>query len=244
MIIDVDMGNTRLKWRLQGDTVIHACLDWSLAVGQWVALGVVSRLRVSSVVGRDVERQFSARVELELGVRPEFARVRDGVEGLQLAYADVSAFGVDRWLSMLAVRRLKPAAGWLVLGAGTALTADFIDRAGRHLGGYIVPGMQLQSKSLFENTSRLALVPSIVEKNWQPASTTLECVQGGLSAMYQSYLQAVWGQACELIDDPFLAWSGGGAVELAKLLPVNASFSRESLALDGLSIALQLNECE
>lgn len=245
MIIDVDMGNTRLKWRSTHEGVVHACDDWRKALGGWSLLAsrggqeAVHRVRVSSVVKRELEVEFAAAVEGALGVEAEFARVKDSVGGLRLAYKDQSLLGVDRWLSMLAARSVDPFSSWFVVNAGTALTVDLVANDGSHIGGYIVPGVRMSVMGLAEKTGKIGHVSDNVEKNWQPGGSTLECVQSGLSAMYQGFISVVWKQACEKMEEPCVVWSGGNALALSKLVCLQSQeLVHPALALDGLAIAL------
>jgi type III pantothenate kinase len=55
--------------------------------------------------------------------------------------------GIDRWLALVAARRAstRPTC---ILNAGTAFTVDALDAHGRHLGGLILPGVQLMHEAL------------------------------------------------------------------------------------------------
>jgi type III pantothenate kinase len=72
-------------------------------------------------------------------------------------YSAVWRLGADRWAAMLGARDLT-AGRWplCVVDIGTAMTVDFIDGAGRHQGGYIVPGPTLAALSLLVGTRGIA----------------------------------------------------------------------------------------
>ena len=51
-----------------------------------------------------------------------------------------------------------PGRDLLVIDAGTCITYEFVDAAGRYHGGNISPGMQMRFQALHRFTSRLPLV--------------------------------------------------------------------------------------
>lgn len=67
---------------------------------------------------------------------------------------DAASVGVDRLAAARAAFALAGGAA-LVVNAGTALTVDWIDGAGRFRGGAIVPGRALQARALRLFTDRL-----------------------------------------------------------------------------------------
>lgn len=64
----------------------------------------------------------------------------------------VDQLGVDRWLAMLACYQ-RSQGSCLVVDCGTAATFDWVDHAGTHQGGYILPGVHLMQQSLWQNTA-------------------------------------------------------------------------------------------
>jgi type III pantothenate kinase len=73
-----------------------------------------------------------------------------------------SDIGADRLALLVAARSLFPGFNNLVIGLGTAITYNFINKTGEFLGGGISPGMEMRFKSLHQYT---ALLP-LVEKDW------------------------------------------------------------------------------
>lgn len=236
-IIDVDAGNSRLKWRLRGTSAVNVPDDLSMLASDWQSLELeVASVFVSSVASEGVNELIVVASVEAFGRRPHFAAVRNGVNGLAVAYPEPANLGVDRWLSMLAARAVDASCAWLVFGAGTALTADVISIDGCHRGGYIVPGVQVSLDSLASRTERISVSSLQPEKNWHPGSSTLECVHNGISALYKSYVEAIYQQA--LLSEPNLrtAWSGGALPFLKQLgFHCGALYYESSLVLDGLA---------
>ncbi|WP_352284776.1 type III pantothenate kinase, partial [Pseudoalteromonas sp. Q18-MNA-CIBAN-0097] len=71
------------------------------------------------------------------------------------AYEHVGNLGIDRWLALIAGFTLYPNTACIVVDAGTATTIDVLDSEGLHLGGWILPGLDLMTSSLTQNTQRV-----------------------------------------------------------------------------------------
>jgi type III pantothenate kinase len=70
--------------------------------------------------------------------------------------------GADRLALVVAASEMYPDKNNLVVGLGTAITFNFINRNKEFLGGSISPGMEMRFKSLQAFTARLPLI----EKDW------------------------------------------------------------------------------
>ena len=140
-ILECDLGNTRCKWRLleQGEIAGRGVFAHQQP-GDWVqSIGTVDRIRVVSVAKVSVQQRFVESLQ-PFAVEPEFAQSEHHAAGVRCAYADPSRLGVDRWLAAVAGFHFERGAV-LVLDAGTAIKADLVDAEGKHLGGYIAPGV-------------------------------------------------------------------------------------------------------
>jgi type III pantothenate kinase len=236
----LDLGNTRLKWRLMEGG--EACSEGALAhaeTGFADALAALARpLRGENVrvwLASVAPTALAARVEAVLSGLLDAAPVRVRVDAahpaLRLAYRDPAQLGVDRWLAMLGAR--AAASGPVVVAlAGTALTLDAVDGAGRHLGGLIAPGLGLQRASLTAGPLFLA------EGRLEPmpfADSTAAAVASGpplaLAALIERFVRSAADRCGER---PRLLLSGGDAGRLVPLLPLPAE-QRPGLVLDGLA---------
>ena len=70
--------------------------------------------------------------------------------------------GADRLALVVAASNMFPGKNNLVVGLGTAITYNFINKNKEFTGGSISPGMEMRFKSLQVFTARLPLI----EKNW------------------------------------------------------------------------------
>lgn len=190
MIIDVDMGNSRIKWCSSASPeLMHAHETDSEAQNCWRALEGVVRVRVAAVVDPERVEQMLVWCRRYLQVEAEIATVKGGgASGIQLAYAKEAVLGVDRWLAMHAARHRFEGQDIIIASGGTALTIDYLNASGRHLGGYIIPGWRAAVNALLEGTKRIKSAPPQLKKNWRPGDSTLSCVEGGLALMYRGVL--------------------------------------------------------
>lgn len=79
-------------------------------------------------------------------------KATDRMPNVRSGYRKPEQLGVDRLLAMVAARALCTAP-LCVIDAGTAVTMDFVDASGQHLGGFILPGLQMHRDCLLANTS-------------------------------------------------------------------------------------------
>ena len=135
-MIAIDCGNTRLKWaRFDGLTRRdggHASFRDDadpFASLRSIRVDSSERVLVANVAGEAVAARVADAVGTVLGREPEFVAVEASAYGIECAYADPGTLGVDRWVAMIAARRLVDGP-FAVVGAGTALTFDAVDAGG------------------------------------------------------------------------------------------------------------------
>lgn len=241
MIIDLDIGNTRVKWRCHGhDVAVMDDYNWAQLFQRWRTFpGDVTRIRVSSVISSRKFDSFREGCIASVGIEPEVAHVRQGAGGVTLVYSDVSQLGTDRWLAMLAARARLPAEHLMVVNAGSALTIDVLCASGQHIGGYIVPGLRTSSRALYAKTDGVGAPDVVMAPAWPPGDGTLPCVEGGFGAMYQGFLMNVWQQASAQVGFLRPIFTGGDGREMAALMQDRcACLLDHTLVLDGIAIAL------
>lgn len=241
MILDVDVGNTRIKWRESPEGAVQALMrtEEALLWQRWTGLAPVERVRIACVASQSWRDQFREHCQRLWGIAPEFARVAPGAGGLNLAYQKPETLGVDRWLTLLGARHQWPHRDCVVMDSGSALTLDLLKGSGEHLGGYIVPGLGLASGALFANTDGVPAAALELVPDWQPGTNTVDCVRFGFSALYGGFIGEVWGAAQRLLRDPILIYCGGDAQRLQHLLPGSATMHYQPhLVLQGLALAL------
>lgn len=169
MILLLDIGNTRVKWAWLEEFSLgaSAAAAHDTTHRAWQAEieadgRAPHRILVGNVAGpavRDVVIEWARR---HFRVHPEILAAQAQACGVRNAYAAPEMLGIDRWLSLLAARRAsqRPTC---VLAAGTAFTVDALDATGRHLGGFILPGLQLLNESLAATAAETGLPTSSLQ---------------------------------------------------------------------------------
>ena len=160
MILLLDVGNTRIKWRpwhdgdiSQGDALPYAQFLDAFDAGQ-VCRETPQRILVACVGNEAVRSTLQSHVANRWGLSCEFFLATAEAAGVKNAYAEPQRLGVDRWLALLAIRHRCQGPA-LVVDAGSALTLDVLGADGRHVGGLIVPGLDMMQASLFTGTGQV-----------------------------------------------------------------------------------------
>jgi type III pantothenate kinase len=235
----IDIGNSRLKWAtvVSGEiavrgAVAHAnTLIGDALLHEWSALPPVRQIYVASVapLAFDTEIEISARGRF--GIDAEFVRSPAVALGIRSAYADPQRLGVDRFLGLAAIHASAPRAQVLV-GVGTAMTLDAIDADGAHLGGWILPAPALMRESVLARTARVGVSDGRLVDFADNTADGL--VSGALHAARGAVERFVANTARELGTWPAVVLTGGGADEIAPLLP--GAEQRADLVIEGLAL--------
>ena len=235
MILDIDIGNSYTKWRLTDGAVVYQSgsqATQSISDGLELPSGVsISRVRLSSVASDSLQGDLVAQMKSQFNAEVTAAKVSSSTAGVICGYDDPSSLGIDRWLAMVASYS-RYQASVLVVDAGSAMTLDLVTAEGRHIGGYILPGLTLMRDALWGGTDRVKVDADATSGGIDPAQDTAAAVnQGSLLAsiaviekllvQYQSNLVVTGGDAKQLL--PYLK----GKVDY-----------QPNLVLDGLALGV------
>lgn len=235
-ILAIDSGNTRIKWGLwQSEgaglwTHVGAALhdQPEELLRALAALPAPQRIAVANVAGQGAA-QFVARACAGFGVEPMWVRPQAAQCGVTCRY-DIGQLGADRWAALIGARHRQRAA-CLVVGAGTATTADMLTGSGEYLGGIIFPGLDLMKRSLADNTARLPFAEGSFER--QPRNTA-DAIETGV---LQAQAGAIERMHAELSRhegaQPLCLVSGGSAEAIGARLNIAHKLA-DHLVLEGL----------
>ena len=191
----LDIGNTSLRWALEEGgqlgpmtAVRHARGLPPDLLAAWETLERPGRVLASNVAGGALAEPLGRVVRAYWGSQPEFAVTRQDCLGIRVAYAEPARLGVDRWLALIGAAGLAATGGSaaecgaLILDAGTAATLDVLAPGGRHLGGLILPGLDMMRESLLAGTRIPVGPPDPAPLPWA-ADTGAAVATGALQAL-------------------------------------------------------------
>jgi len=247
MILDIDIGNTRIKWILsrEGDMVERGAIEEDALESLFTQLSKgdfnIARIRVASVRPslHETLETLSYRYCRQL---PEYAVVKKQFGRLVNAYEDVSQMGVDRWLGIIAATRMCQG-DCIVVSVGSAITVDLLDTHHQHKGGFIGPGLRLMRQSLYRDTDQVKLDTIDALTMLEPGDSTQQAVSNGLLLMQLGLVEKSIDMLA--VDRLTILVTGGDGVQLVKHL-VNSSnqpstceiIFEPDLVFKGLSIIL------
>lgn len=202
----VDIGSTYVAWRLgkESGRALHRGHPGSVVIKE--ARGQPDRVVAGGVAASLALQEFAEAIDAHWGLRPMMLTATAQAHGVRNAYAHPELLGIDRWAAIVAayVRFGGPA---LVADCGTALTVDCVDVSGRHLGGWIAPGLGLMLEALARGTRLEALPPfaSLADEKIFGADTEEAVILGCLSAAAAALEGArrdgsrICGEQCRLL---------------------------------------------
>ena len=235
MQIDIDIGNSRIKWRIRHHP--NSCERGYLSpadLQSWLnnlPWAEVAQLNLASVAKPELVAEITESAaqhsHLQLFVaqtEKQFGRLRNG-------YVEHTRLGVDRLLAMVGALEFAHGA-FCVIDCGTAITLDFVGADGLHLGGYIVPGIELQRRMLMQGTYAVRTEDEMVG-DYSPGHSTAECALRGIRAIVRAGVQAVLAARAKTGVVEQVILTGGDATLLVDLLP--DAVVVPDLVLDGLA---------
>jgi type III pantothenate kinase len=156
-----DFGNTRMKVGVfdgrELQTVEVLPSDDDAVIQELLEKYRPSRAILSSVINHRPE------IEILLAQHCRFHKLNhQSVLNFTTPVGRPDTIGADRLALVAAAVDNFPASNKLVIGLGTCITFNFINRANEFVGGSISPGMEMRFKSLNHFTAKLP----VVEKDW------------------------------------------------------------------------------
>jgi len=177
----MDIGNSRIKWRSIGQQAsqvrseVYQQERISEQLAEWFdKIESLTQVVVCSVAASEVNSRVKRFFEAQ-NVNIDFTTVSQKKAGVSNGYKNVVQLGVDRWVAMVSAYN-KYQTAVCVIDAGTALTVDVVDNQGYHLGGLIMPGLNLMQQSLLSGT---AGINDVTQSSLLLADNTADAVSAG-----------------------------------------------------------------
>ncbi len=245
----IDVGNTSLKWGVLADnhigktgSITHERLkETGFAALTSKAPRSIDCAMVCNVAGAGIASKLTGIISVHCKVSTRFAACEKSAYGVTNGYKQTRRLGVDRWVAMVgAFNEFKSAL--CIVDAGTAVTIDAIDKTGSHLGGQIIPGLQLMGQALSNRTSDIVATGQRAKDPGDGLgifgrSTNEAVANGSLTAICGAIEQAAKRMRAASLR-PKIVLTGGDASRILKQLNNNA-IHRPHLVLQGLSIMVQ-----
>lgn len=192
----IDIGNSRIKLAFfiedeldfTGSTTVNSFSQENMEAA--LKGRTIDRIMISSV-NRSAEQlvvQTLANIKLPYTIL-DFSTIK-----MVLDVDEPEAVGHDRIANVYGALKYFPTFDCIVIDIGTAVTADFVAKEGRYIGGMIYPGPALCAKALADYTDKLPLV-TILKPDSPLGKTTESHIQSGI---YYGLLGAVERMIAEL----------------------------------------------
>ena len=249
MILELDCGNSFIKWRVLGADGATP-VDGGVAASDADLIACLSdaekfqlkKCRLVSVRTQEETESLIASLVNAFGVSVARAVSTREMSGVRNGYEDFERLGLDRWLALLGGFYLASGA-CLVLDFGTAITADFVGADGEHLGGFICPGLPLMRNQLRTHTRRIRYDDMAAERaheSLEPGRTTVEAVERGCMLMLRGFVLTQLELARQYWGKDFVVFLTGGDANLVSGV-VPAARVVPDLVFVGLAMACPLS---
>lgn len=224
----IDIGNTKAKYCLVEDN------DYRVVELEEAndALTDVHSLVVASVAHNDQAEKLIAMAKTNK-IPVCYAEVAPTSFDIVCAYSKFENLGIDRWLAIVGAEQLYPDTDLVIVDAGTAMTIDFLTAQKKHLGGWIVPGLELMKTSIIEKAPKV-FGDEKVENQLFGTDTPSAVFNGCLYTCVGSIRLAVDFLSKQTNSEVKLLLTGGNSKQLAHHLE-HQSYLEEYLVFKGLN---------
>ena len=246
-ILLVDAGNSRLKWaELDLQTGLAAqqaqTYDKRQAIEVFIqVLDSYSQVRCITLVHvlTPVFAELVQTVCAQRHIPLNLVRSTQHAYGVTVGYKQPHTLGADRFVGLVAARRLAPVS--MVIDCGTAVTIDAIEQDGQHLGGVILPGLQLSAEALIARAQGKLSVS--LEEPSVFADGTGRAIGGGCLFGLLGAIEGICARMQQGMSTPALRILTGGTA--AYLAPFLASdyVVKPDLLMQGLRYITEQQSC-
>ena len=227
MILTVDIGNSRIKsasWQagkiVDRNVVAYDKNNPSESFSElFSAHSAVSEERPLNVLavcvaGDDVSQALHEWVKQHWQLDVEYLKTQKQYENITNAYPDPEQHGADRWAGVVAGYQGFPGCSVCVIGAGTAITFDLVNKNGQHLGGYILPSYATMHAALMADTANVESTFSMQFHRHSIPDNTNDAVNQGLHKFIQAGIRELCQFAQDKMDKPMKIIITGGFADV------------------------------
>lgn len=251
-VLLLDVGNTRLKWGVAedgelsktGNIAQEKIREIGLSVLTTRLPRVIDAAIASNVAGATYATRLAGLIHAHCDRDLHFAKAARQAYGVTNSYAQPRRMGIDRWVAAVGAKA-EFSGACVVVDAGTAVTIDAIDAKGRHIGGQILPGIQLMAAALHQHTSDLPLVAGAKKAAYDGMNMFTHRTQDAIASGALNAVVGAVERALKTLRSnsfrPKLVLTGGDASRILPALDVPA-LHRPHLVLQGLLHMLYVDQ--
>ena len=228
-VLLIDAGNSSLKWVLstQANLLNIAKAQYPenitehFFIENWKNIEKPVKVFVSCVANDLVWQEMDKACQQLWSINAKRVIASEKSFDLINAYEEPSSLGSDRWCAMIGAYH-EIDSDFIVVDCGTAITIDVVNQSkknhtGKHLGGYILPGITMMKNSLDTQTAAVKVDSNMIKPALTPANTTKGCVNAAVYLAAVKLIEAIFEQqsgtyVCVL--------TGGDAELIAELLSI------------------------
>jgi type III pantothenate kinase len=198
-ILLIDAGNTRTKWAIAqsdsfnvNDRFVHfGTLESSKFNLNFLKANEAIQYIVCTSVLNTTETQQIKNTCLEKLLDAQWHQINgaSAQEFLPSAYASVKQLGADRRALLLGAQAMFPHRNVLIVCSGTATTYDLLSREKKHLGGWIIPGIDLMKTALAQGTAGLPQLS--ISSELTPLTFGIDTQEGMFNGILASQLGTI-----------------------------------------------------
>ena len=244
-ILLVDVGNSSVKWSLADSSgsndlsvmsqqIYPEKISASFFIECWDSLDKPETVIVSCVANKQVWLALEQACDQLWTIKAKkINSIKEGA-GLVNAYLVPSDLGSDRWCAMIgALHELD--SDFIVVSCGSAITIDIVKSSGKHMGGYILPGLVMMKKSLGTYTAGVKVDLTLSRSALTPANTTTGCVDSAVYLSVVKLIEAVFEQQAKQGKSVQCVLAGGDAQLVAEFLSIEYVMMPD-IVLRGLAV--------
>ena len=249
MILIVDIGNTNITCGVyQAETLVKTfrmISDKTKTVEDFVeelknniSDYVITKCFIGSVVdelNQTIKKACDKNFKTESFVFNETSKT-----GVVLDVAKPETVGADRIANAYAVYKKYPCP-CVVIDMGSATTFDILSKKGEFFGGIIMPGVEMQLKSLCEKTSKLPKI-NAEEIDFVIGRDTKTCILSGVIRGHTCAIEGLIAECEKEIGEKITVVATGGLCSLvSKYMNRKPDYIEPNLTLDGFRLLQELN---
>ncbi|MGM9701982.1 MAG: type III pantothenate kinase [Prevotella sp.] len=241
MTLTIDIGNTCAKlvafdgnriidaWHIEYDEpsrLADFCHQHKFDKGVWSSV-----IRLSDEFSEAIDTLPFPMLHLQSGITPV---------PVAMGYDTPLTLGSDRLAAVVGALTMSRGSDILVIDVGTCITLDFVNAAGKYLGGNISPGPKMRFKALNTFTSAL---PMVRREGITPqlGTTTETAIRSGVMNGIRHELEGYIGEFKSKYPNLLVYLTGGFHIDLHNSEKMR-TFADEFLVPRGLNAILQYNE--